>query len=256
MSLFDTHAHFLPSDDPAAIMRRAVDAGVTRVIAVGGSPELNQGALHAHAAAPENIRVALGLDRDQAARFASGAFAGFTRMVQSAPPGACCAIGEAGLDYHHAPQTRPAQLKLFAEMTALARFLSLPLVIHTREADDDTLAVLDEGFSQSPANGVIHCFTGGIPFAKKCLDRGLLVSFSGIVTFRNADTLRAVAAYVPLDRLLLETDAPYLAPVPLRGRRNEPAFLPHTAQCVADARKMPLPLLAAATTANAGIIFH
>jgi len=141
-------------------------------------------------------------------------------------------------------------------MIALGRRLSLPLIIHTREADDDTLAILDEGFQQSPVPGVIHCFTGDIPFARKCLDRGLYISLSGIVTFRNADSLRAVAAYLPLDRLLLETDAPYLAPVPLRGQRNQPAFLPHVAQCVATARNIPLPDLAVATTTNAAACFN
>jgi TatD DNase family protein len=102
---------------------------------------------------------------------------------------------------------------------------------------------------------VVHCFTGGIPFAKKCLDRGLHISLSGIVTFRNADALREVAAYIPLDRLLIETDSPYLAPVPLRGQTNEPAFLPHVAECVAARRKIPVSLLAGATRANAEKLF-
>ena len=252
----DTHAHFLPTDDHAAIIQRAADAGVNRIIAVGGSPELNAGALHAHAAAPDTIRIALGLDRDQATRPSNlpQFIAQLSQYSQSSQP-VLVSIGETGLDYHHTPRTRQAQRILFSEMTALARKKNLPLVIHTREADDDTLAILAEGFGQSPVPGVIHCFTGDIPFARKCLDLGLYISLSGIVTFRNADTLRAVAAYLPLDRLLIETDAPYLAPVPLRGQPNQPAFLPHVAQCVATARNMPLADLAAATTANAGVCF-
>ena len=254
--LTDTHAHFLSHDAPAAIIQRAKDAGVTRIIAVGGSPELNEGALRAHQAAPETIGVALGLDRDQATR--PEALAEFQNLLDkfSHQPSAIslslCALGETGLDYHHNPGTRPAQLELFAKMIALARDRGLPLVIHTRDADDDTLAVLDEGLGQSPMRGVIHCFTGGIPFARKCLDRGLHISLSGIVTFRNADALRGVAAYLPLDRLLIETDSPYLAPVPMRGRANEPAFLPHVAECVAQCRGIPVALLADATRANAG----
>ena len=247
--LFDSHAHFHSNDDVAAILQRAIAAGVTRILAVGGSPELNEGALRAQAAAPENISIALGLDRDQATRPES-----LENFILH-PSSFILSLGEVGLDYHHAPHTRPAQLALFAEMIALGRDRNLPLVIHTREADDDTLAVLDEGFGQSPMRGVIHCFTGGIPFARKCLDRGLHISLSGIVTFRNADALRDVAAYVPLDRLLVETDSPYLAPVPLRGQANEPAFLVHVADRVAQCRGIPAALLAEATRANAEKLF-
>jgi len=251
--MFDSHAHFHHTHDPAPIIQRAVDAGVTRILAVGGSPELEKGALRAQAAAPENVLLALGLDRDQAGKIGKDDLSSFASRLASLK---CCALGETGLDYHHAPETRVPQLALFAEMTALARNRGLPLIIHTREADDDTLAVLDEGFAQSPARGVVHCFTGNIPFARKCLDRGLHISLSGIVTFRNADTLREVAAYVPMDRLLIETDSPFLAPVPLRGKTNEPAFLPHVAECVAQCRKIPAPLLATVTRANAEELFR
>ena len=256
--MFDSHAHFLRNDDPAAILRRAVDAGVTRVLAVGGSPELNEGALRAYAAAPEQVGFALGLDRDQATHpeaLAQFSLQPSSFILQPSTFSLPSAVGEAGLDFHHAPQTRPAQLTLFAEMITLARGHSLPLIIHTRDADADTLAVLDEGFGQSPMRGVVHCFTGGIPFARACLDRGLRISLSGIVTFRNAETLREVAAYIPLDCLLIETDSPFLTPVPLRGRPNEPAFLPRVAECVAKCRKIPPAQLAEATRANAENLF-
>ena len=246
--MFDSHAHFHHTDDPAPIIQRAVAAGVTRILAVGGSPELNDGALRALAAAPEHVGIALGFDRDQAGKIGKEDLTSFVSRLDSLN---LCALGETGLDYHHAPNTRAAQLTLFAEMIALARGRELPLIIHTRDAEDDTLAVLAEGFAQSPAQGVVHCFTGGIPFARKCLDRGLYISLSGIVTFRNADALREVAAYVPIDRLLIETDSPFLAPVPKRGKDNEPAFLTHTAECVAKCRGIPVSLLAEATRANA-----
>ncbi|MCL1888524.1 MAG: TatD family hydrolase, partial [Kiritimatiellaeota bacterium] len=233
-----------------AIIGRAVEAGVTRILAVGGSPGLHDGALRAQAAAPENVVIALGLDRDQTG-LSKEQISSFILHLSSLNPRA---LGEVGLDYHHAPHTRPAQVKLFSEMAALGRERGLPLVIHTREADDDTLGVIDEVFQKSPARGVVHCFTGDIPFARKCLDRGLHISLSGIVTFRNADALRDVAAYVPLDRLLIETDSPFLAPVPLRVNPNEPAFLPHVAECVARCRKIPVDVLADATRANTELL--
>jgi len=264
----DTHAHFLPTDDLAGIFNRALEAGVTRILAVGGSPELNAGALRAHAAEkPEglHIHLALGLDRDQAG--SADLQSAFMRDLQAriANPrsqtsckscSACLhAIGETGLDYHHTPHTRPAQLTLFAEMLALARVHALPVVIHSRDAESDTISILDEAFQKSPIPGVLHCFTGSIPFARKCLDRGLYISLSGIVTFHKAENLREIAAYVPLDRLLLETDSPYLAPIPFRGKPNQPAYLPHTAQRIAALRNLPLETLAQATTANAAACF-
>jgi TatD DNase family protein len=250
----DTHAHF-GGDDATKTVARAVAAGVTRILAVGGNPDLNAGAEAAARAAPGQVRLALGLDRSQTQVSAEGVNA----FESSLSAVTLCAIGESGLDYHHDAATRPAQLALFARMLDLAARRALPIIIHTREADEDTLAVIDEAGSAALAAagrlGVVHCFTGGKAFASQLLDRGLCISFSGIVTFRNAGELREVASYVPADRLLIETDSPYLTPVPLRGQPNEPAFLPHVAACVARQRKLEAAGLAALTTRNAETLF-
>lgn len=237
MELFDTHAHFEGGADAiAAQLARAREAGVTRVLAVGGNVALNQGVRLSG-----SLYQAVGWDRDQVEQDLSSLdFAG------------CCAVGEIGLDYHYAPETRTAQMKLMAEELVRAQNLNLPVIIHTREADDDTLGLLRE----IPSRGVIHCFTGNPSFCRQLLDLGFYISISGIVTFRLADNVRASAKLIPNDRLLIETDAPYLAPVPLRGKPNEPAYLVHTARFLADLRGMPLADFAELTTHNACSLFR
>jgi TatD DNase family protein len=262
----DTHAHF-PADPAAAaaIVRRALAAGVSRILAVGGSPELNGAAIAAARAFPGCVRLALGLDRDQAAAEDPGLPDPGPR---SPDPGVripdsgdvpLAAIGETGLDYHYRPDTRTAQRDLFAAMLRLAGRRGLPAVIHTRDADADTLQILGEAGSPSLAAaarlGVVHCFTGEAAFASALLDRGLYLGFSGIVTFRNADALRQVARLVPDDRLLIETDSPFLAPVPVRGRPNEPAFLGHVAACLARVRGVSAEWIAELTARNAERLF-
>ncbi len=250
----DTHAHF-GTEAADVVVSRAVEVGVTRILAVGGSAELNAGAEAALRAAPRHVRLALGLDRSQASASAEAVRAFEARVAAAA----LCAVGEAGLDYHHDAATRDAQRLLFAQMLDLAARRDLPVIIHTREADEDTLAVIDEAGSAARAAagrlGVVHCYTGSMAFARQLLDRGLSISFSGIVTFRNAAELREVAAYVPADRLLIETDSPYLTPVPLRGRPNEPAFVRHVAACVASQRGLTDDALALLTTRNAETLF-
>ena len=142
------------------------------------------------------------------------------------------AIGEIGLDYYYSRDTRDAQLKLFASELERARSLDLPVVIHTREAAEDTVALLKE----IPSRGIIHCFTGTPAEAKQYLDLGFYVSISGIVTFRAADNVRETALTIPDDRILIETDSPFLAPVPMRGKPNEPAFIAHTCRFLAKLR--------------------
>jgi len=156
-------------------------------------------------------------------------------------------LGETGLDYYYDHAPREAQKASFQAHIEAAQTTGLPLIVHTRDADDDTVAMLAEGRG---ATGVIHCFSSDRAMARRCLDLGFYLSLSGIVTFRNAEELREVARMAPLDRLLVETDAPYLAPVPMRGKRNEPAFVAHTAALVAKVRGVPEDELAAATTAN------
>ena len=162
-------------------------------------------------------------------------------------------VGECGLDYHYDHSPRDVQREVFAQQVALAHAHDLALVIHTREAWDDTFAVLAQ--QGTPRRTVFHCFTGGVDEADRALSLGAYLSFSGIVTFPNAHALRAAAAMCPLDRLLVETDAPYLTPVPHRGQPNRPAFVPLVGTAVAEAKKVPVEEIAAVTWANAESLF-
>lgn len=243
MELFDTHAHFEGSDEEIfAALDRAAAAGVSRVMAIGGSAALNRGAEIA-AQGRSHVWKALGWDRDLAEQ-------------PDLPPidwTGVRAVGEIGLDYYYGEDsTRPAQRVHFARQLELAREKDLPVVIHTRAADDDTLAILRE----IPSRGIIHCFTGSPSFCRALLDLGFFISISGIVTFRAADNVRESALVVPDDRLLIETDSPFLAPVPKRGTPNEPAFLVHTARFLAELRKTNLEDFAALTTRNALRVFR
>jgi len=256
MDIYDTHAHFSENrEKTASTLARARAVGVARLMAVGGSPELNRAALLAQTLAPDATRLALGADRDQAGDASENdATMEAVRALHSAH--ACAAVGEIGLDFHYSPETARSQCDLFARQLALADELSLPVVIHTREADNATIGVLDEVHWRADApRGVIHCFTGSPAFARQLLDRNFLISISGIVTFRAADNVRESARVVPLDRLLVETDSPFLAPVPMRGNENEPAFIVHTVKFLADLLSVPAEELAARTFANAVALF-
>jgi TatD DNase family protein len=160
------------------------------------------------------------------------------------------ALGEAGLDYHYDNSPREAQERGFRTHIAAARETGLPLVIHSREADDDTARILEAETGQGPFPAVLHCFTGGRDLAHRAVALGLFISFTGILTFKNSTALRAIAAELPADRILLETDAPYLAPNPFRGKRNEPAFVVETAKVLAEVRGVSLAEIAARTTEN------
>lgn len=163
------------------------------------------------------------------------------------------AVGECGLDYHYDHSPRAAQREAFAAQVALAHELGLTLVIHTRDAWDDTFAILDA--AGTPDRTVLHCFTGGPTEARGCLDRGMYLSFSGIVTFRGAQDIRDAAQMCPLDRVLVETDSPYLAPTPHRGKTNSPAWLPLVGEAVADAKGLALQDVAEATWHNAANVY-
>jgi len=252
---YDTHAHFEGTPaETAAMMERAWDAGVNRVLAVGGSTALNSGALAVAKAYPANVRVALGFDRDQATSAAPDVFGAALRQLNEVHP--LAAVGETGLDFHYHPETADAQRALFVAQLRLADEWRLPVIIHTREADEATLRALDEtSWRGEGLRGVVHSFTGDRAFAAQLLDRRLAISFSGIVTFRNAELLRASAAFVPDDRLLIETDTPFLAPVPKRGQSNEPAFVTHVAACLASVRQTTPERIAEITWLNARRLF-
>lgn len=240
MRLFDTHCHFETTDRQqiAAILERARAVGVDRILAVGGSVSLNAAATVAQTL---GCRLALGHDRDQIQE----------ERLPISVEAPLSAWGEIGLDYHYSPETRQAQCALFAAELEEARRRDLPVIIHTREADEDTLAVLRE----VPSRGVIHSFTGSPRFARELLDLGFFISFSGIVTFRAADNVRESAAIVPDDRILIETDSPYLAPVPMRGQANEPAFVRHTCEFLAKFRNWKMEDFAELTFLNGEKLF-
>jgi TatD DNase family protein len=236
----DSHCHLADrafSNDLAEVIDRARDAGLHSalcVVSAGDSAEAAQ-AKRVAEYWPE-ARFAVGVHPHQARQFAGrlGVLADSVRE-ETSRTARLCALGEIGLDYHYDFSPRDLQRAVFAIQVQLARELRLPVVVHTREADADTLNVLRaEGAGE--VRGVFHCFTGDQLLAEAALDLGFHVSLSGIVTFPNAGELRAVAAMVPLDRLLVETDCPYLAPVPFRGRRNEPAWVAQVIAAVAGVR--------------------
>ena len=254
MRLYDTHCHFERADptEIAAILARAKAAGVEKLMAVGGSPSLNESAALAVEVANEalvapKVVCAVGLDREQVKDLRRETLDGRPGLKSNVSSPSLAAWGEIGLDYHYSPETREAQLKLFGEQLEEARRRNLPVVIHTREADDDTLALLRE----IPSRGIIHCYTGTPGYAKRFLDLGFFISISGIVTFRPADNVRESALVVPDDRILIETDSPFLAPVPMRGQPNEPAFIAHTCEFLAKLRGVSADDFAELTFANA-----
>ncbi|HBQ40704.1 MAG TPA: TatD family deoxyribonuclease, partial [Halieaceae bacterium] len=165
------------------------------------------------------------------------------------------AIGEIGLDYYYDHADRAVQRKVFAAQLALAVELDLPIVVHTREADEDTRAILAEYAPHLQRKGVIHSFTSGLPLAEFCLDAGFMLGFNGITTFNSADNVRAVVTATPLDQLVLETDAPYLTPVPYRGRPNAPFYLPFIAERIAEVLEMPVETLLQAAYRNSLALF-
>jgi TatD DNase family protein len=159
------------------------------------------------------------------------------------------AVGECGLDYFYGPDTRNLQMKRFARQIEAARAVSLPVIVHSRDAESDTMGLLKEG-NAGETGFVLHCFTGGVAMARQALDLGGYLSFSGILTFKTAEQIREAASYAPADRILIETDSPYLTPVPHRGKRNDPSYVPLVAKKLAEVRGMSLESLAAVTTDN------
>lgn len=242
----DTHCHL--DDDPAAAaaaITAARAAGVTRLIDIGTDVATSAAAI-ARARDHDGVWATVGVHPHDAA----GGMDGLETLLDE--PGVA-AVGECGLDYHYDHSPRSVQRDVFAAQVALARSRRLALVIHTREAWDDTFAVLAaEGV---PERSVFHCFTGGPDEAGRGLDLGAHLSFSGIITFPSADDVRRAAACCPLDRLLVETDSPYLAPVPHRGRPNQPALVPVVGAAVAAAKGLDVAAVAAASWANAERVY-
>ena len=242
MKLVDSHCHLDDKQfdpDREEVIERALQAGVERMLAIGtgsGPPDLEAGLRLARQHA--FIYATVGVHPHDAAKAAPETFAALEALAADSK---VLAIGEIGLDYHYDFSPREVQRDVFVAQLQLAARAGKPIVIHTREAWDDTLLLL---------RGIMHCFSGGPAEARQALDLGFYLSFGGVLTFPKAEALREAARLAPEDRLLVETDAPYLAPVPKRGKRNEPAFMVETARRLAEVRGSPPERIAEVTTAN------
>lgn len=255
MTLIDSHCHLdFPdfADDLDGVIERARAAGVERMITIGTKVSKAPG-VAAIAERYPNVFFTVGTHPHEAAGEDAEDFDAMRALARHPK---CVGLGEAGLDYHYDSAPRDVAARVFRGHIALARELDLPLVIHTRDADADMGAILTQEMGQGRFMALLHCFTASRALAETALGLGLSISFSGVVTFKKSDDLRAIARDVPLDRILVETDAPYLAPTPHRGRRNEPAFVALTARAVAEARGITLEALAEATRANTHAVFR
>jgi TatD DNase family protein len=255
LQLIDTHAHLdderFQADLPA-VLERAAAAGVSPVLAIATTAP-SSAACVALAAAHAGVYASVGIQPNHVAEAAPDAW---DRVVALVAQPRVVALGETGLDRHWNYTPFDQQEDYFARHLELARRRNLAVVIHCREAEADTVRMLRADFDRhGPVRAVMHSFTGDAATADRCLAMGLYVSFAGMVTYKNAQALREVARKVPLDRLMIETDSPYLAPVPVRGQRNEPAHVAHTAACLAGVFGVPVEVIAEHTTRNARALF-
>lgn len=254
----DSHCHIDGPEydsDREEVIARAREAGVTKMLNVGtGDPQ--SGAFERAVALAEQhqeVYCAIGVHPHDAKLFDEAAQ---QRLIDLAKQSSrVVAWGEIGLDYHYDHSPRDVQRDVFRRQLAIARELNLPVVIHSREADDDTIAILREELSGYSRAGVLHCFGGSLQMAEQAIEIGFFVSFAGNLTFKKADDLRAIAQKLPLERLLVETDCPYLTPVPFRGKRNEPARVVETAKFLAELKGIDLDEIAGVTSTNFSGLF-
>jgi TatD DNase family protein len=251
--LIDSHAHLDDSRfdaDREAVLQRAWAAGIRKILTIGngnGPDQMNCGIPLAEA--HEWIYTSVGVHPHDASKVEERHYADMEAYSKHPK---VLAIGETGLDYYYDNSPRDLQREVFRKQLALAKKLDLPVIVHTRDADEDTEQILRE---EAPPRGVIHCFTSGERLADFALSIGFSISFSGIVTFPNAKVLAQIAGRIPADRILVETDCPYLAPVPHRGKRNEPSFVADTANFIATLRGIEPEVLAAQVSANFERVF-
>jgi len=252
--LIDTHTHLDDArynDDRDAMIARAREAGVEAFVTIGCDLATSQAAVSIANHYPY-VYASVGVHPHEVKHISNGWYDEFRRLVNNKK---VVAYGEIGLDYHYNYSSPKDQRERFREQIQLARELNLPVIIHTREAQDDTMTILKEE-KASEIGGVFHCFSGDAWLAKDALDLGFYLSFSGILTFQNATMLRDIAKNTPLDRVLIETDCPYLTPVPHRGKRNEPAYVAHVAkQLAAIHPELSLEQIGHRTTENAKRLF-
>jgi TatD DNase family protein len=253
----DSHAHIDGPEydaDRDEVIQRARDAGVNAILTVGtGDP--HSGALERAVALAEkhvDIYAALGTHPHDARLFDERAEERIKELTKSSR---VIAWGEIGLDYHYDNSPREVQRDVFRRQLGLARDVGLPVIIHTREAEEDTIEILQSEWTTSGLPGIMHCFSGSLNLAERALELGFMISFAGVLTFKKADDLCAVARQAPLDRLLIETDCPYLTPVPFRGKRNEPAHVVEVARALANIHEKDPEEIGQITTDNFNRLF-
>ena len=248
----DSHAHIDGHEfdaDREDVIERARAAGVSVILNVGtGDPHsdafnraVELGKSHT------SIYTAIGTHPHDARLYDDAAEAKIKNLINNEH---VIAWGEIGLDFHYDNSPRDVQIEVFKRQLRAARECDLPVVIHTREAEAETIEILKSGYDGAQRRGVFHCFSGSMDLAQRAIEIGFMISFSGIVTFKKADELRAVAKQVPLDRLLIETDCPYLTPIPYRGKRNEPAYVVEVARCLATLHGLDIEEIARITIEN------
>lgn len=254
----DSHAH-IESDDFASdrerVIERALAAGVEIIVNIGNGDAACDSHSKAFRVAEKYpfIYTTVGVHPHEARILDDNLAA---KLSDLSKHNKVIAWGEIGLDYHYDNSPRDVQRAAFRRQLQMARERRLPAVLHTREAEADTLAILNEEWRGTGLPGIVHCFTGTRPFAEAAIELGFLISFSGVVTFKKAEDLRATAAALPADKILIETDSPFLAPVPYRGRRNEPAYVIETARCIAELRGMKIEDVGRITTENFRRLFR
>ncbi|MPZ77445.1 MAG: YchF/TatD family DNA exonuclease [Deltaproteobacteria bacterium] len=256
LGLIDSHAHIQGKEytgEVEAVIARAREAGVGKIIAVGGAGDMSSNTeAVALAESHDNIYATVGMHPHDAKSVGAEELKKLQDLTASAK---VIAVGEAGLDYYYSHSPHDVQRRVFTDFIHLARETDLPLVVHERDAAKDAAELLyTEG--QGDVRGVIHCFTGNYEAARAYLDLGFYLSFTGIITFKNAEPLRNVVRQVPIEKMFVETDSPYLTPVPHRGKRNEPAYVRIVAETVAKVKGVSLQEVAEATTRNVRALFR
>jgi len=253
--LIDSHAHIQGKEyagETEAVIQRAQDAGVQQIIVVGGAGDLssNESAV-ALAESNSNLYATVGMHPHDAKDVGAEELRKLKELTSHSK---VVAVGETGLDYYYNHSPREVQRKVFTKFIHMACETGLPLVVHERDAAKEAAELL-RGEGASNVRGVIHCFTGDYDAARRYLDLGFYLSFTGIITFKNAEPLRDVVRKVPLEKMFVETDSPYLTPVPFRGKRNEPAFVRFVAECVAGVKGLSIAEVARATSQNVRHLF-
>ena len=255
MDLVDSHCHLDDKqfdEDRDAVIQRARDAGLKWMLSIGtgdGPPDL--GVAIRLAESKPFIRASIGVHPNDAPKAKAGTFEDLERQLGHPK---VAGIGEIGLDYHWGVE-KALQVPVFIRQLEIAAAARMPVIIHTRDAWEDTMQILCEHWARTGLPCVMHCFTGDVAQARECIDLGFYLAFGGVTTFPKAGAIREAAKIVPDERLLIETDAPYLAPAPYRGKRNEPAFVVHTARILSEVRGISPEEFAAQTTANFERIF-